>query len=223
MSARTLAISAVAGAALLVAAGIAAVRFLEPSGPVTGAGAPPPAPSDPSSAGAAQAGTGPSWPQTAEPAPPPPLHEPASPAVAQRGLVRPAVERPAAPDAAPWESVETALRPAALGPELAAPISGGLAEARNGIQHCFDDEARRRSGEHPSSGTGTGAASGPGVLVLRLEALDGRLSVAGVDVTSPGTATPQLIECSKKALLGFEFAAPAVKPPERYKVTMPLM
>ena len=221
MSPRTLAVAAVAGAALLVVAGIAAVQLLEPSSPATGA--PRAASPDPLVASPAQAGAGPSWPQPAEPAIPPPPHEPASPAVAQRGLVRPAVERPAAPGAAPWESVETALRPAALGPELAAPISDGLAEARNGIQHCFDDEARRRSGEHPSSGTGTGAASGPGVLVLRLEALEGRLSVAGVDVTSSGTASPQLIECSRKALLGFEFAVPAVKPPERYKVTMPLM
>jgi hypothetical protein len=223
VSARTLATAAVAGAALLVVAGIAAVRLLEPSGPETGRGSPTAAPPDPIAAGAAQAGTGPSWPQPAEPATPPPLHEPASPAVAQRGLVRPAVERPAAPGAAPWESVETALRPAALGPDLAAPISDGLAEARNGIQHCFDDEARRRSGEQPSSGNGDGRATGPAVLVLRLEAIEGRLSVAGVEVTSSGTASPQLLECSKKGLMGFEFTVPAVKPPERYKVTMPLM
>lgn len=221
MSARKLAAAAVAAAALLVVAGIAAVRLLDLSSPVTGS--PVASPPDSQAGGAAQAGMGPSWPLPTGPAPTPPLHEPASPAVAQRGLVRPAVERTAAPGAEPWTSVETALRPAALGPELAAPVFDGLAEARNGIQHCFDDEARRRSGEKTAAQAGGGAATGPGVVVLRLEALEGRLSVAGVDVTSWGTASPQLLECCKKSLVGFEFAVPAVKPPERYKVAMVLM
>ena len=223
MKARTLAIAAVAGAAILVAAGIAAVQVFEASLPVTGAGSSTTAPPDPSAAGAAQSGIVPSGLPSTEPAAPTPLHEPASPAVAQRGLVRPAVERPAAPGAAPWESVETALRPAALGPDLAAPVSDGLAEARNGMQHCFDDEAKRRARERPSSRPVGGGSTGPAVLVLRLEALEGRLNVAGADVTSSGTSSPQLIECCRRALIGFEFAVPAVKPPERYRVTMPLM
>jgi hypothetical protein len=222
--ARTLAIAAVAGAALLVAAGIAAVQLLEPSRPVIVAGSPPAEPPGPAAAGLALPVGTPTWPQpTEEPAAPPPTHEPASPAVAQRGLVRPAVEKPATAGATPWESVETALRPAALGPDLAAPISDGLAEVRSGMQHCFDDEARRRAGERPSTRPGSGAATGPAVLTLRLEALEGRLSVAGADVASQGTASPALIECCRKALVGFEFPVPAVKPPERYKLTMMLM
>jgi len=163
-------------------------------------------------------------PAPTEPTPPepPPAHQPAAPALAQRGVVRPAAPRAAAPGAPPWDEVETALRPAALGPDLAAAVSDGLAEARDGMQHCFDQEARLLAREPPTSGAPAGAA-GPAVLVLRLEALPGRLAVAGVEVASPGTSSRRLVDCCRAALGGFEFAAPAARPPERFKVTMPLM
>lgn len=216
--------AAAAAVAVLVAAGALLWRAAgrAPAGPdapaASGSAPAGPATLDPSRPGAQPVGAA----AEAAPSEPPPAHQPAAPVVAQRGVVRPAAARAPAPGAAPWDEVETALRPAALGPDLASAVSDGLAEARDGMQYCFDEEAKALARD-PSPRSPPPGAAGPAVLVLRLEALHGKLAVAGVEVASPGTSTRRLVECCRAAMVGFEFAAPAARPPERFKVTMPLM
>lgn len=150
---------------------------------------------------------------------PAPAPEPATTAPA-RTVAPAAVPRaPGAEGPAPWESVETALKPSGLGVELAAPVSDALVEARDRLQPCFDEEAKRLAYARPAAATA--GAHGPAVLVLRLEAGDGKLVVADTEVASQGTSSRQLVECCRRMLRSHELAAP-VAPPQRYKVTMPL-
>jgi hypothetical protein len=151
------------------------------------------------------------------PAAAPAAPEPAATAP-PRSAVPAAVPRPAGmTGAAPWDSVETALRPAGLGIELAAPVSDGLADMRERLQPCFDEEAQRLARGAPVAPPP--GVYGPGVLVLRLEAGDGKLVVADTEVASQGTSSPQLVACCRRMAKSHEFAAP-VAPPRRYKVQM---
>lgn len=222
MTGRTLVLAALAGLVLLVAAGMAAVVLLDrPAGGPSSA----PVPSVVASGDAAPVLVPPTFApnppvSTARAGEPPPAHAAPAPAVERRLLVKGADAPPE--DADPvWAAVDLALRPAALGPDLAGPVARGLAEARGTYRHCFDEEARRLAGRRSSRTPAD--AQGPAVLVVRLEAVEGRLLVAGTEVASTGTSSTQLVECCRKALQGYEFDAAAVKPPERYRVSLPLM
>lgn len=212
MNERRLVVTGAVGVTILVVVALVGIRLLG-GGAAVGTGSP----------SATAAAPEPALPALApEPAPAPaaaPAPEPAATAP-QHTVVPAAVPRPpGATGVAPWESVETALRPSGLGVELAAPVSDALAEARDRLQPCFDEEARRL--QHAKPTQPKPGVYGPAVLVLRLEALDGRLVVQDTEVASEGTSSPSLVECCRRMLQSYEFAAP-VAPSQRYKVQMTL-
>jgi len=208
MSLRKIAVTGVAGIAVLTATALIGIRLLgdgtrvggETTSPATTLEPAPPAP-PPAAPAAGQV----------EPLGPAPAAHP------PRAVLPATAPVPAGGGAAPWEAVETALRPAGLGVGLAGPVHRGLAGARAELDRCFEEERRRRAHAKPVSAAP--GEFGPAVLILRLEAQRvGSLAVAGTEVKSSGTSSPQLIECCRSTLIGFELDAPAAAPPGRYKV-----
>jgi hypothetical protein len=207
---RKLIVTGVIGIAILVVAALVAITLLG-NRAAPGAGASPPAtPPGPPPALAPPAVTA----SASSPEAPP--SEPASPlhTVAPAPMAAPPGDGPR-----PWEAVPLALRPAGLGSGLAAPVSDGLAAARDGMDPCFDEERQRfLAGKAEPVPAGT---SGPAVIVLRLEAQQpGKLVVVGTDLTSRGTSSRALVECCRRALAGYEIDAPSAAPPARYRVQL---
>jgi hypothetical protein len=208
---RKIVVTGVVGIAILFGVAFVGIQLLGDGGP---AGARP-APAVPGEPLPALPPLGAPQPAVVPTAPPAPVPEDTAP---PHTVTPAAVPRPkGAKGAAPWESVDTALRPSGLGIELAAPVSDALDEARARMQQCFEDESARL-GDAPPVAPKDGVY-GPAVLVLHLEALDGRLSVQDSEVASEGTSSRQLIECCRRMLRSYEFEAP-VAPPQRYKVQM---
>jgi hypothetical protein len=155
------------------------------------------------------------------PAPTTPAATPADPAPLVE-LV-PAVATSVAPGPAPaaaeqdWAQVELAVRPAGLGPDLAAPVSDGLDALRDTMDACF---AAERAHPHRPSARAQ-AAHGPAVLVLRLEATaPGHLAVAGTDVETLGFSPRELVDCCREAAKGYELPVPGVESGRRFRVKM---
>jgi hypothetical protein len=116
-----------------------------------------------------------------------------------------------------WARVEVAVRPAGLGPELAAPVSDGLDALRDSMDRCF---AAERAHPHRPALRGA-AAQGPAVLVLRLEATAaGRLAIAGTELETTGFSSRELVECCQEAAKGYELPATGLETGRRYRVKM---
>ncbi len=198
-------VTGLVGIGILLAVAVLGIRFLggraaAPAGaPVPGLPSPPPAPLP--TTGRAPDPVSPPAPERAGPPAPSPRSRPGPPA---------------------WDAVETALVPAGLGPLLAAPVANGLAEARGRLGPCFAEEKARLETGPPESTGAPPQAYGSAVLVLRMEAQEGRLVVADTEVAMQGHATRPFIECCRRAMKAYEIPAPGVAPPQRYKVAFPL-
>lgn len=184
---------------LLVGGSFALLRGLDRAEPT----APPAAlPAEPGAAGAPP----PEPPPGPRPEPSPGVEPPPAPAI--RSMPRAAAS-------SRWEEVPEVARLHDLGPVLAAPTSRGLQAARAQFDGCFDDEARalalRASPPDPE-------ATGPAILVLRLESRPGALDVVDVEVESLGTSTPALVACARQVLLGWPIAAAGAEAGRRYRL-----
>lgn len=160
---------------------------------------------------------------------PDPAPAPAAPAAAPADApplvaLVPAPASSAAPGPAPagaeqdWAQVEIAVRPAALGPDLAAPVSDGLDALRDTMDGCFSEE---RAHPRPPA-VRRRVSQGPAVLVLRLESAPGGLVVAGTEVEHTGSSSRELVDCCVKAARGYEMPAPELGPARRFRVKLPL-
>jgi hypothetical protein len=100
-----------------------------------------------------------------------------------------------------------------LGP-LAAYVRTGLNDARREMGHCFEaDAAVRARAADPDA-----APTGPAVLLLYLEARDGALDVIDTRVEYLGDSSPELVDCCRTVLRGYEISAFNAKPGQRYRV-----
>jgi len=197
------------GIAILLAAALLAIRFLGDRAPAMRsplAGAAEPAPSLLSRPAVPTAATA----------------EQPSASASQNAVLAAAAPTPPGDGPPPWDAVETALRPAGLGSRLAGPVANGLAEARDRIDHCFTEEKARLENGPPEPSGAPSQEYGSAVLVLRMEAQDGKLVVADSEIARQGHATTPFIECCRRAMKAYEVAAPGVAAPQRYKVMFPL-
>jgi len=153
----------------------------------------------------------------------------------------PAVERSpaqeaalaAVPTAAPgdafdtpeWQSARVAFRPRELG-RLGPYVQAGLDSARRDMEFCF------RSARTPAERIPAPAAdppgeeepppppprADPGILLLFVEAREGALDVIGTRLEHRGTSSPEVVECCREVLRGFEIKAFNTVPGRRYRL-----
>jgi hypothetical protein len=117
--------------------------------------------------------------------------------------------RPARPpvDVAGWDRARVAFGFRELG--RAGPyVKTGLDAARKDMAFCF---ARGGAGE-------ADAPADPPVLTLYLEARQGAIDVVESAVDHRGAARPELVECCREVLRGYEISAFGVVPGERYRL-----
>jgi hypothetical protein len=114
-----------------------------------------------------------------------------------------------------WSRVEVAVRPAALGPDLAAPVSDGLDALRDSMDRCFAAERA-----HPHRPAARGPVQGPAILVFRLESAAGRLVVADSEVETTGSSSRELVDCCREAAKGYELPVAGLDGGRRFRVKM---
>ncbi|MFL5261350.1 MAG: hypothetical protein ACJ79R_21780 [Anaeromyxobacteraceae bacterium] len=142
---------------------------------------------------------GPAQPGGVEAPPTPPPADAPAPAAA----VRPA--RPPV-DVAGWERARLAFGFRELG-RIAPYVKTGLDAARRDMAFCF---ARGGAGE-------ADAPADPTILTLYLEAREGAIDVVESAVDHRGAARPELIECCREVLRGYEISAFGAVPGQRYR------
>ena len=196
MRLRSLIAVSVAGIAVLAIAALVALIVLKP--PRLGVESP--------SSPAASAPT-----STSPDAPAAPL----APAAAARAPEPVPSARGLGPPLRPWSAVSISARPSQLGAEVAAPIQRGLEAARDRMDPCFEQEARRaRTAPPPAAQPGLGSP----ILTLSLESGAGTIAVVDAELDSLGHATAELVECCQLVLRGYVMPAPEAPPGERYRL-----
>ncbi len=127
---------------------------------------------------------------------------------------------PPPPPAGSWEAVRPAARLAGLGAPGAA-VARGLAEMREDLDACFDEDAQSRHGREPVSRTRDSAPNDQPdttILMLQLESRYGTVVLVDAPVESQGLASDGLVACVQKVLRGLEFQVPGATPGQRFRV-----
>jgi hypothetical protein len=128
---------------------------------------------------------------------------------------------PPPPPAGSWEAVPPAAKLASLGAPGAA-VARGLAEMREDLDACFDEDAQARHGQERVSRSRDAAPNeqpDTTILMLQLESRNGTVVLVDAPVESQGLASDGLVACVQKVLRGLEFQAPGVKPGQRFRVS----
>jgi len=118
--------------------------------------------------------------------------------------------RPAPPSGTEYTPALPRRSPRGAPPPM--DLYGALAGVREEIKRCPGHELLASAAPAPAEagpprpGRATTAGSLT-VLLLQLEPLDGAVRVAAAPVQSPGRATPELIGCAQKLLVGQTFPA----------------
>jgi hypothetical protein len=117
--------------------------------------------------------------------------------------------RPARPpvNVAGWERARLAFGFRELG-RIAPYVKTGLDAARGDMAFCFARGAPR----DPD------APADPTILTLYLEAREGAIDVVESAVDHRGAARPELLECCREVLRGYEISAFGAVPGERYRL-----
>jgi len=130
---------------------------------------------------------------------------------------RPRPEAPWTPPAATTPATEGAAPPASPGPGRPAPPSG-RPEPGGGPADLLAGQAPL--GERVSACAASGPRGGPGrppgmaMVVLRLEGLEGRVRITGVDGQRRGGASGEVLACARAEMVGREIPV-AVSVPGR--------
>ena len=169
--------------------------------------------------GSADAGPVPSF----QPAPPPAVAAAQPPAaqVSAAGLTPPPSSPPPPPDdgldAPEWKNAKLAFGMRELGP-MGPYVKVGLAAARREMDFCFRQAERARPGTQASGEAQDPQPPPPAVLLLYLEAREGALDIIATRTEYPGSLSPELIDCCRQVLRGFEIPAYKTVPGKRYRV-----
>lgn len=123
------------------------------------------------------------------------------------------------PDAASWRSTKVAFRPRELG-RLGASVKVGLDAARRDMDFCFR-KADRGAADPAPRASGDGRRE-PAILLLYLEAREGAVAVVDTRTDYLGDATPELVECCREVLRGWEIPAFDAVPGRRYRLKFQL-
>lgn len=154
-------------------------------------------------------------PSAAGPASPPAAEPAVAPALAVRPEGAPAGA--AAAPQQPWPAVRVAGRISDLGP-AARFLNAGLSAARDEMDRCFEDEARRLETSPPPAIDPDDPPRGPAVVMLHVESLEGELVVVDAELEYLGTSTPQLFTCCHPRLVGRRMPAPGIAAGQRWRL-----
>jgi hypothetical protein len=110
-------------------------------------------------------------------------------------------------DVAGWERARLAFGFRELG-RIAPYVKTGLDAARRDMAFCF----ARAGASDPD------APADPTILTLYLEAREGAIDVVESAVDHRGTARPELLECCREVLRGYEISAFGAVPGQRYRL-----
>ena len=171
--------------------------------------------------GPADAGAAPSF------QPPPPLEAP-TPLAAETSAAQlpgaraiPSSPSPSPPDdgldAPEWKNAKLAFGMRELG-AMGPYVKVGLAAARREMDFCFRQAERARPGTQASGEAQDPQPPPPAVLLLYLEAREGALDIIATRTEYPGSLSPELIDCCRQVLRGFEIPAYKTVPGKRYRV-----
>ncbi len=114
-----------------------------------------------------------------------------------------------------------AFRLRELGP-MGPYVKAGLDAARREMAFCFRQAGGAPAGAPAPVADPDAPSPDPAVLLLYLEAREGAIDVVGSRTEYLGTLAPELVECCREVLRGWEIPAFSAVPGRRYRLKFQL-